>query len=405
MRILIVSQYFSPEVTAASLRLGTFAEGLAALGHEVEVISEVPSHPEGVIAPGFGGHAVVKREVDGYRVRHVWVWARPSKGFRTRLMSYGTFTAMATLVGSAIRRPDVVLATSPPLPAGAAGAALAFRHRVPWVLDVRDLWPEVAVALGELGEGRALAIAERLERKLYRSASAITVTTEPFRDYIAARGARGPIEVVPNGTTREWLEVGRSEPEREATELPEDRFVWTYAGNLGIAQGLETAIEAAAILGEGFQLQMVGAGAAREQLEQEASSTEAGNVVFRGPVELDRAAQIMRASDALLVSLADNAALDRCVPGKLYNSGAVRRPVVVSAAGETRKQSEAAGAALTVTPGDAQGLAEAVRSLRDDPDLAGRLVEGGERLAAANLREDALERLSSLLTTVGAEGR
>jgi glycosyltransferase involved in cell wall biosynthesis len=231
------------------------------------------------------------------------------------------------------------------------------------------------------------------------------VTTEPFRDYISSRGARGPIELMPNGTTRRWLEVGRAEPEREGAELPADRFVWTYAGNLGIAQGLETAVEAAAILGDGFQLQMVGAGAARGQLERAAAEPGAGDVVFRGPVEIDRAAQIMRASDALLVSLADRAALDRCVPGKLYNSGAVRRPVVVSAAGETKKQSEAAGAALTVTPGDAQGLAHAVRSLRDDPELSGRLIEGGERLAAANLREDALERLSALLTTVVAEGR
>ena len=249
MRILIVSQYFAPEVTAASLRLGTLAEGLAALDHDVEVLCEVPNHPEGVIVDPYKGHRVVRRSADGYRVSHVWVWARPSKGFRTRLTSYGSFAAMASLVGSATQRPDVVVASSPPLPVGLVGAALSARHRVPWVLDVRDLWPDVAVALGELKEGPALWLAERIERYLYRSADAVTVTTEPFRDYIEARGAGGPVEVLANGTTREWLEVGRSEPDRDGAGLPQDRFVWTYAGNLGIAQGLETAVEAAGRLG------------------------------------------------------------------------------------------------------------------------------------------------------------
>lgn len=405
MKVLIVSQYFDPEVTAASLRLGTFADGLAAAGHEVEVLCEVPNHPAGVIEPHYRRRVAVRRQMDGYRVTHVWVWARPSKGFRTRLASYGSYAAMASLLGSAMGRPDVILASSPPLPVGLVGALLAARHRVPWVLDVRDLWPEVAVALGELHEGAALSAATSLERLLYRSADAITVTTKPFRDYISERGARGRIEVVPNGTTRAWLAVGCTEPDREAAELPTDRFVWTYAGNLGIAQGLEAAVAAARLLGDGFQLHMVGDGAAREQLRELAGSGPPDEVVFRDAVEPERAAQLMRASDALLVSLADRPALDRCVPGKLYHCCAVRRPVVVAAAGETRSQAERAGAALTVTPGNAEGLARAVRSLRDDASLSARLVEGGERLAAANLREDGVERLAALLAHVAGERR
>jgi glycosyltransferase involved in cell wall biosynthesis len=400
MRILIVSQYFSPEVTAASLRLEALARGLAERGHDVEVICEVPSHPAGVIAPGYRVRALVRERRDGYRVKHVWVWARPDKGARNRLLSYGSFAAMSTLAGAASRRPDVVFASSPPLSVGQAGRMIAAFHRVPWVMDVRDLWPEVAVALGELQPGRALDAAEALERSLYRSAAGVTVTTEPFERCVAERGAGGPIELLPNGTTREWLEIGETEPDRASVGLPAGKFVWTYAGNLGIAQGLGTAIEAARLLDDDFRLLMLGDGADREKLKAMASDGLDGRVEFRGAVQPSEAAQVMRSSDALLVSLADLPALERCVPGKLYQSGAMGRPVIVSAAGETRRLSEREGAALTVTPGDAAGLAAAVRRLRDDEALAAELVAGGRRLAAANLREDGVLRLERVLLEV-----
>lgn len=401
MRILIVSQYFSPEVTAASLRLSALAKGLAQRGHEVEVLSEVPSHPAGVIEPGFRGKPVVRRRVDGYDVTHVWVWARPSKSASNRIINYASYGAMSSLVGAVGKRPDVIVASSPPLSVGLAGMVLAKRFRVPWILDVRDLWPEVAVALGEIGDGRLLRAAERLERTLYGAAAGITVTTEPFRRHIEAIGTDAPIVLLPNGTTREWLEIGRSVPDREGAGLPDaGTFVWTYAGNLGIAQGLSSAIDAARELGDGFQLTLLGAGAAEGSLRARAGAELGRGVVFREPVEPERAAAIMRASDALLVSLAEQPALEKCVPGKLYQCGAMRRPMVVSAGGETRALTEREDAGLTVAPGDSSGLAAAVRRLRDEPETAARLIEGGAALAAASLRENGVTDLERLLEVV-----
>ncbi len=401
MRVLIVTQYFTPEVTAASLRLSALAKGLAEQGHQVEVLCEVPSHPAGVIDPGYRGRPVIRRRMDGYDVTYVWVWARPSKGARTRIANYASYGAAACLVGAVSKRPDVVVASSPPLSVGLAGMLLAKRFRVPWILDVRDLWPEVAVALGEIGEGRLLRAAERLERTLYRSADGITVTTEPFRDHIEEIGTEAPIVLLPNGTTRDWLEIGHSEPDRAAAELPpEGTFAWTYAGNLGIAQGLSSAVDAARELGEGFQLTLLGAGAERDALEVRADDMVGENVVFRGPVEPERAAAVMRASDALLVSLSEQPALEKCVPGKLYQCGAMRRPMVVSAGGETRALTEREHAGLTVTPGDHHGLAAAVRRLRDDPALSAELAEGGASLAAGSLREDGVIDLERLMVTV-----
>jgi colanic acid biosynthesis glycosyl transferase WcaI len=403
MRILILSQHFAPEVTAARARVEAFAGGLAARDHEVEVICAVPNHPEGIVHPEYRRRAIVRSERDGYRVKYVWVRASPKKSVRNRLLLYATYAASGTLAGAATRRPDVVLASSPPLPVGAAAAAVATRHRVPWVLDVRDLWPEAAIALGELPEGRAARAAERLERGLYRSAAAITTVTEPFREDIAARGVDpGKVTLIPNGTTQEWLDAGERKADRTGAELPADRFVWAYAGNLGLAQGLDAALDAAERLGDGFQLLLIGDGPLRERISQRAAELPEGSVVIRGLVQPEIAARWLRASDALLVPLDARPALRKFVPSKLFDYAALGRPVIVSAAGEASRIATEADAGLIVPPGDPAALADAVRRLRDTQGLAERLSRAGRELARLYLRDRGVERLEAVLRTISS---
>ena len=143
--------------------------------------------PTGSSSPGTVGGRSCAENMDGFRVSYVWVKTSPVKTTKYRLLLYATYALSSTLAGAVSRRPDVVFASSPPLPVAAAGAAVAWRHRVPWVIDVRDPWPEAAVALGELTNPRVIGYAERLERRLYRSAAAIVTVTEPFRQSIAAK--------------------------------------------------------------------------------------------------------------------------------------------------------------------------------------------------------------------------
>jgi len=397
MRILLATQYFSPEITAAPIRLHPFAAGLARRGHDVTVLCEVPNHPRGVIEEEFRGRPLVRRVEDGFRVDRVWVRASPAKRARARLASYGSYAVMAALVGSLERRPEVILASSPPLSVGAVGSLLAARFRVPWVFDVRDLWPEAAVVLGELGPGRALRFAEWLERRLYRSAAAITTPTEPFRADIAAKaGDPDKVSVVPNGTTPMWLEAGREEVDRASLGLPADRFLWTYAGNMGLSQALDVAVEAAGLLDEGFQLLLVGEGAARARLERKAAELPGGAVAFRELAAPELAARYMRASDALLVPLADEPALGKSVPIKLYDCCAVGRPVIVAAPGEPRRLAEQ-GAGLALPPEDPRALADAVRRLSADPGERERLAAGAREFAERSLREHQVERLEGIL--------
>lgn len=407
MKVLIFTQFFPPEIGATQTRLNSIAAGLAQRAHEVTVICEVPNHPQGVVHPDYSGRPVVRRRREGFRVLHVWVRTTPNKTRRSRLEFYGSYAAMATLAGCMQRKPDVILASSPPLPVAAAAATVAARHRVPWVFDVRDLWPEAAVALGELSEGRALDAADRLARRLYESAAAVTAVTEPFCHAIAGKVTR-PEKVthVPNGTTRFWIDAEGIEADRSSLDLPEDEFVWTFAGNVGAAQGLEAAVDAAAALAdEGFHLVVLGDGPAKEELEARACKHGPGLVDFRPQVAPEVARRYLQASDALLVPLAADPELSTFVPSKLYDYCGVGRPVIVAAAGEPTRLSETAGAALTVPPGSADALVAALRRLRAEPELAARLARDGQAFAARNLREGHVGRLTDLLVAVADSGR
>ena len=401
MRVLIVSQYFAPEMTAAANRVHAFAAGLVRRGHVVEVVCEVPHHPVGVVAPGYGRRLVDRREMDGATVRYVWVRLASSKDSRrSRLANYVSFGITGTIVACARRRPDVILASSPPLPVGGVGSAVAARWRRPWVMDVRDLWPDAAVALGQVHEGPLLRAAQRFERRLYRSAAAITVTTAPSARQVEDRGGAGKVAVIPNGTTRDFLEAGDRSPTSGLLGDRDDLFRWTYAGNLGMVAGLETAIDAARELGEGFQLVLIGDGSRRSDLERLASGIPNDQVVFHDAVPPAEAAELMRASDALLASRAPAPELDGMVLSKLYDCCAVGRPVIVSAAGETSRLATEAAAGLSIPPGDAVELASAVRRLRDDNALRERLAAGARAFGEANSRERGVAELERVLRRV-----
>ena len=195
------------------------------------MICPVPNHPRGVVEEGYRGRPVLRRRVGSTRVTYLRVLTAREKTFWARVGYYSSYAALAAAAGALGSRPDAILASSPPLPVAAAGALVAARHRAPLLLDIRDLWPESAVALGELRQGPMLAAAERLERLVYGRADRIVTTNDAFRRWIEERAPTGArIDVVPNGTSSDWLDVGESEVPRRSVGLPDGRFVWAYAG-------------------------------------------------------------------------------------------------------------------------------------------------------------------------------
>lgn len=402
MRVCILTQHFAPEVTAGRFRLEAFAEGLVGRGHDVHVICPVPNHPRGVVETGYRHRPVIRRVVNGSRVTYLRVFTAREKTLRTRLGYYGSYSALACVAGALGARPDVVLASSPPLSVAAAGALLAARHRTPFVLDIRDLWPHSAVALGELGQGRLLAGARRLERWVYARAARIVTVNDAFRDWIEARAPAGArIDVIPNGTSREWLAVGEREVDRSSVGLPDDRFIWAYAGNVGLAHGLEFAVEAARVLGDDYLLLVIGDGPRRAALEEAAARANPGTVELRDLMPAAEAGVRLRAADAVLVSERQ----ELTVSAKLYDVCAVGRPLVAACRGEMSRLVDGERIGLVVPHGEPALLAAAIRRLRAEPALREELSQRARTFARRHLRGEQARSLAEMLESAAGTER
>jgi glycosyltransferase involved in cell wall biosynthesis len=406
MKVLLLTQYFPPEIGATQNRMAEFAAALAAAGHDVEVLTEVPNHPSGIVAPAYRRRWVYRDEERGYRVTRVWVFARPRKTFATRLGFYSTYFFMAILAALARRqRYDVVVATTPPLTVAAAGLTLSRLKRIPFVVDVRDLWPEAAAALGELSNPLLYRAAARLERAVYHGAHAITATTEPFCASIAAHGSAAAISHVPTGT-RPDLYVAR--PDARAAFRARhgfgDRFVLAYIGLHGIAQGLEVVLEAAPATPEVLFL-LVGEGPRKRALQDECERRGCGNVRFFDEVPSDGVADVMAAADAMLVTLSPAPVFRTFVPSKLFDAMAAARPVVLMVDGEARRILETSGGGVYVPPGDAAGLTAAITTLERDPEGRARMGAAGRAFVTAHYDRRQQAARFAQIVAAAAEGR
>lgn len=395
MHILLVSQYYAPEVGATQNRMLAFVEELQRAGHQVTVVCEQPNHPQGVFHPGYGRRPLQRERAERLTIKRLWVAASPHKTTLRRLSFYATFAAGAFGLTATARGIDLVFATSPPLPGALAAAAAARLRGVPIVVDVRDLWPAAAEALGELSDRRVIRAFERAERWLYRTSAAVSATTRPFCRHIDSV-AGGPVAThIPNGALDELVAL----PARPA---PADgRFRIGYFGNFGIAQGLGIVLDAAqALSGQAIEFTLVGAGPLEQELRSRVAQLGLTNVVVRPTVETRQVGELLLSCHALLVPLRDHRLLDDFIPSKLYDAMAVGRPAIVAARGEAASFVTEHGFGVVVDPENGHQLAQAAQRLSNDRELADRLGEAGKRSCSEFARFAQAVRLRTLLESV-----
>jgi len=403
LRVVLISQYFPPEVGATQSRMQSFAEYLADRGHQVTVIAEFPNHPQGVIPPEYRHRLFEDDRSNAYRVLRVWVRTNPEKTQMTRLSFYLSFMSLATAVAPLAGEADVVLATSPPLFTGLAGLAVARLNRAPFVLDVRDLWPAAATSLMQISPGWETRAAEILERRLYRSAEVVTAVTQPFCEHIdRIRNGGTPTVLLPNGTLeRFFVDLGANGAERLADDP--GTFLVTFAGTLGIAQALPGVIDAAQSLNGEAEFAFVGDGPMKEIVAGLAREKGLTNVTFHPQRPIEEIPPVLAGSDALLVSLSGHPTFEQFVPSKMIDFMAVGRPVILAAAGEAVRVLERAGGGIAVAPEDPDALAGAVRWLASHPREAAEMGRRGRAYAQTRLRSVQAERLEQLMLDIVAK--
>jgi glycosyltransferase involved in cell wall biosynthesis len=396
MRILYLTQYFPPEIGATQTRAYEMARGLVRAGHEVTVIAEVPNHPAGIVPPAYRGKLVERANLDGIDVIRVWVRASQAKTFGSRIAFYLSFMAMATAAGHAMARGhyDLQYASSPPLFVGAAALALAATRRIPFVFEVRDLWPESAVQLGELKSPAALRWATWLEEACYRRARRIVAVTASIRDQLVERGYPShQVMLIPNGANTELYSPRPIDLSlRQQLGITPDQFVVIYTGLHGLAQGLETALDAASLLQPypDVLFYFVGDGPRKPAVVEKARQMGLSNVRFHDAVPEPQLPAFIAMADAGLHTSRRLGISAGTLPVKMFSYMACARPVIVAIEGEAAALVQDARAGVAVPPEDSAALAAAVLALRADQALRTEYGRRGRTLVQARFSRQAL---------------
>lgn len=388
MHILFLSHYYPPEVNAPASRTSEMAKIWVKLGHKVTIVTAAPSHPRGIVYPGYRNRWFSRETVDGVELLRIWTFLAANEGFGRRILNFLSYPLSVLLHLRGMPRADVVISSSPQFFAGLAGGLLKRRWR-PWVFEVRDLYPDTILAVGAMKRSFAIRMLEGIERAAYRSADAIVSVTDSFVPHIRERGATCPIEVVKNGVDLAFYENEGAQAAGAAfrAELGlEGKFVAAYVGTHGMSQGLATILDAAELTRDEPEIVylLVGDGAERAALVAERERRGLANVLIIGQRPKGDMPAIWNATDASLVLLRRSDTFKTVLPSKMFEAMAMRRPIILGVEGEARALLDAAGAGIGIVPEDAEGLAASVRRLAADRAAGAAMGDSGRRYVEAH---------------------
>lgn len=401
MRILFLTDNFPPEGNAPATRTYEHAVEWVRNGHEVTVITCAPNFPEGRLFPGYRNRVRSVEEMDGIRVVRVKTYITSNEGFLKRTLDYISFMCAGGLAALFERRPDVVVATSPQFFCAVGGWAVSFLRRLPFVFELRDMWPASITAVGAMRPNLAIRLLTRVEMFLYRQADVIVPVTESFAADLDRRGVDpGKIHVVLNGVDlAKYRPIPRDAGLAKLFDI-EGRFVVGYLGTHGMAHGLDRVLDAASLLQDDERIVFLfaGAGAERARLERRVHEEGLGNVRMVPRQPKSGMPGLWSLCDVSLIPLRNSPVFADVIPSKLFEAMGMGIPVVMSLPpGEATRIVERTDCGLCVTPEDPAALASELRRLVQQPEALARMSRAGTIAAPSYSRKHQAARMLDVL--------
>jgi putative colanic acid biosynthesis glycosyltransferase WcaI len=398
MRLLFVTHYFHPEVGAAPTRILEVASALSARGHGVTVLTGFPNYPDGVIPSSYRGRRRQAERLADLRVLRTAVYPAPNRGVARRLLNHTSFALSAIASCRGAGRVDALIVESPPLFTAAAGVVIARLKHAPLLLNVADLWPDAAIQFGALQNRAAVAGARAIERFAYDHADVIAVPTPGLVRVLRHRGRPAEqVVLIPHGVdSARFPLAAESEPVRRRV---------VYCGTIGMGHAVGTLIEAARRLeqaGDGHEFLIVGDGAERAGLEDQAAEWGLRSVTFAGRLPRDELPAVLATAEVTVATQRSLPLLADALSTKVLEYMAAARPVVAAASGWTAEVVARADAGIVCPPEQPQALADAIGRVTADAAHARTMGLNGRRYVEANLTRDiAVDRIErALLSTV-----
>ena len=416
MRIVWLCHYFAPEIGAPQARLLELSRVFLAQGHSVGAVTCFPNHPTGELRPEDRGARYRRDDIDGVDVHRCWSFVTPNRGFVKKILGHLSFmvTGLRGLTRAAAgHKPDVVIVSSPTFFSVITAWWWCRWRGVPYVFEVRDLWPAVFVDLGVLRNRAIIGALERLEMFLYRRAARVVTVTRSFAETIIARGIpRKRLGVITNGVDADRFTPGPKDDLLAREHDLAGKFIVLYLGAHGISHALARILDAAETLAghDDIRFVLVGEGAEKAQLVQDAAARGLSNVIFHPGVPKEQVARWYRLADVGLVPLRDVPLFDTFIPSKMFEIMASGTPIVASLRGEAREILERSGGARVVEPEDAAAIASEILDLRDNPETRAEMARRGRTFVEREYTRERLGRayleiLAQLLEADGERGR
>ncbi len=402
MKLVILTQYFPPEIGAPQARLFELARGLKNKGHEVTILTAFPNYPGGRILPGYKLRAYMEEEMEGLKVIRTWIYPSHSRSFVKRLANYFSFVLSASIFGLfKLGRQEVLLCETPPLFLGLAAYILSRLKGARMYLYVSDLWPASAVDLGMLKNKTLIKMSERLELFLYRKSSKVIVVTNGIKNIIEALPRmQAKVFTVTNGVDLKFFTRGDKLNARQALGLPADKFIVMYSGNHGIAQNLSTVLNCAKKTGEhpGILYVFAGDGVEKPFLAARKEKEGLTNVVFLKSFQKNEMPLVLSAADAAVIPLKDIKLFEKALPSKMFEMMAMGVPVILGVKGEAAEVITAAGCGININPEDENSMEKAILELYNSKELCARFGKNGREYAQNHFsREKIINLFEGLL--------